>query len=527
MKLAPTAPTAQRLATAIHQAGESVMMMDPAGTIEYVNPAFEATSGYSYAEVVGQQHGLFRSGECDDLSYENCWETVSTGRIWRGYVTLRSKDGSLREVEMTVSPVFDDDGSVTNLIGVMREVSRRRDQENRLHLFRKLEAVSRLAGGLAHDLNNLLTSILGHADLGARGLEPGHTAHGDLVEIRRAGEQAADLTDQLLAFSRQQMLQPQVVDLNEVVIGLETPLHRAIGENVRLVTRLDPTLGRIKADRSQLERVILNLAINARDAMREGGDLVLETRNLVLSEDYAAHDVAVTLGAYVTLTVSDSGVGMNEEVRSRVFEPFFTTKAPNKGAGLGLSTVYGIVKQSGGYVWAYSEPGRGSIFKVLLPQVDAGGGDLPLASEAPRRHVEPSTIVVVDDNPIVRSLVCRLLEQEGHRVLSSENAEDVLDLSHGQLDDLDLLLTDYTLPKMSGLALSREIQSRIPGLPVILMSGYSKAAKLKAEPDLAGVHFLQKPFVRSGLLEAVEIALGSRREDGHLQEDSAKRGEQT
>ena len=344
------------------------MITDPEGTILYVNPAFEAVSGYTRAEAVGQNPRILKSGNQDAAFYRRMWEALARGEVWTGRLVNRRKDGVLFEEDATIGPVRDASGQLTSYVAVKRDVTNETRLERQLLQAQKIEAVGRLAGGIAHDFNNLLGVIIGYAELVRRGLA-GPSPGSKVDQIRKATERAAALTRQLLAFSRKQVLQPKILDLNGVLGGAEPMLRRLIGEDIEMKTILEPRLGRVSRP-LQIEQIVMNLALNARDAMPEGGDLTLETRNATLDASYVTQHPIVPPGRYVLLSVSDTGTGMDAATQAHAFEPFFTTKATGKGTGLGLATVYGIVKQSEGYIWLYSEVGVGTTFKIYLPRVD-------------------------------------------------------------------------------------------------------------------------------------------------------------
>ncbi|HSS44117.1 MAG TPA: ATP-binding protein, partial [Thermoanaerobaculia bacterium] len=351
-----------------------------------------------------------------------------------------------------------------------------------------------LAGGVAHDFNNLLTTILGYGDLLTKQLSHDPSLREGIEEIKKAGERAATLTRQLLAFSRKQVLTLLVLDLNEVVAELEKMLRRLIGEDIDLATVLDPSIGHIKADRGQIEQVIMNLAVNSRDAMRGGGKLTIETKNARLDESYVREHGYVAEGPYVMLAVSDTGSGMDSETRAHIFEPFFTTKGQGKGTGLGLSTVYGIVKQTGGSVEVYSEVGQGTTFKIYLPAVEE-----PVQRPSPQPAAKPSpgseTILLVEDDESVRALARRVLVSHGYTVLEALNGEDAMDIAGQHRGVIHLMVTDAVMPGMSGPQLTRRLSSIRPGMKVLFISGYTDDAIVRhglLKPNQA---FLQKPFV--------------------------------
>ena len=383
--------------------------------------------------------------------------------------------------------------------------------EKQLVQSQKLEAVGRLAGGISHDFNNLLTVILGYSDISKRNLKEGDPLKRNLEEITKASERAASLTRQLLAFSRKQVMQPKVFDLNTVVTDLEKMLRRMIGEDVELRVSPGSDLGNIKADPVQLEQVIMNMVVNARDAMPKGGKLSIETSNVYLDESYAREHVSVVPGDYVMLAISDTGCGMDEETRLRIFEPFFTTKESGKGTGLGLSMVYGIVRQSGGNIWVYSEEGRGTTFKIYFPRVTAEAEEYKRATQTSDVPKGSETILLVEDAEWVRTLARQVLETAGYRVLEAGSAETAITLCENiNGDKIDLLLTDVVMPGMSGNDMSRVLLTKQPGMPVLYMSGYTDDAIVQHGVLEPGINFLQKPFSPGALASKVREVLDTR-----------------
>jgi len=376
-----------------------------------------------------------------------------------------------------------------------------RQTEEQLRQAQKMEAIGRLAGGVAHDFNNLLGAILGYSDFALAALREGHPAREDIEKVK-----SAELTRQLLAFSRKQVLQPRVLDLNEVVLGMEKMLPRLIGEDVELVTALEPELAPVMADPGQVEQIIMNLAVNARDAMPGGGKLVIETANVELDEDYASRHANVTPGRYVMLAVSDTGEGMDRETLSHAFEPFFTTKAAGSGTGLGLATVYGIVQQSNGHIWCYSEPGKGTTFKIYLPahEGEAAGHQGKAAATAPSGT---ETILLAEDEDVLRALIARVLGEAGYTVLSAKDGAEALSLAERHEGPIHLLITDVVMPRTSGTELARSLARLRPGVRVLYTSGYTDNAIVHHGVLRAGVAFLHKPFSGAKLLSVVRQVL--------------------
>jgi two-component system cell cycle sensor histidine kinase/response regulator CckA len=422
--------------------------------------------------------------------------------IWR----YRTKSGRAIDVEMAVHEI--QYGGRSAQLAVLMDVTGRRELEEQLRQAQKMEAVGMLAGGVAHDFNNLLTIINGYTQLILNNLKPGDKNRQSAEQVMKAGERAAALTNQLLAFSRRQVLQLKIVDLNQAVNSLGTMLQRLIGEDIDLRLELRPDLGRVSADPSQLEQVLMNLAVNARDAMPQGGTLTIETANVQLDDGYAAQHVGVKPGPYVLLGVSDTGSGMDEATKQRLFEPFYTTKPPGKGTGLGLSTVFGIVKQSGGSVEVYSEPGSGSSVKVYFPRVDQS---VP-AEEGARKRQPPrgtETILLVEDDEMVRNLVRETLEREGYKVMGAADPVEAQRIADGHRGKIQLLITDVVMPRLNGKELAKALVERRPELKVLYMSGYTDSAIVNSGILQKEVAFLQKPFTPAALAGKVRDVLES------------------
>ncbi len=508
----------ERLAAAVDQAAEAVLTTDH-GLISYVNPAFSRITGLAADEVVGRSPDALRPYLGDERAELS--DALVRGGTWQGRFALTRADGSSVQVDMAISPVRDPSGAVAGSVAVVRDTSHEQALEAQLIQAQRMEAIGRLAGGVAHDFNNILTAISGFAELAATEVDPADPVAADIDQIIKSSDRAASLTRSLLAFSRRQVMQPRMLDLNEVLGGLAPMLERIIGEDVRLSVVPSPALGVTLADRAQLEQVVLNLAVNARDAMPGGGRLTIATGNADLDADYALAHVGATVGPHVKLVVSDTGVGMTAEVMEHAFEPFFTTKARGKGTGLGLSTVIGIVAQSGGSVDVESAPGKGSVFTIYLPRLDGTVAPSESADAENPSIGGHETILVAEDEEAVRNFVVRVLRQAGYRVLHASNGQEALTLAE-PVPRLDLLFTDMVMPGMSGPELVEKLQAVRPGVRTLLASGYAgEALDLEATGEVPGP-YLPKPFTAEALLARVRLALDAAR-DGTDRESSPKR----
>jgi two-component system, cell cycle sensor histidine kinase and response regulator CckA len=496
---------------ALESTADGVMITERNGSITWVNPAFSRMTGFSAEEATGRKPSILRSGQHDDAFYGALWRTILEGQVWDGELTNKRKDGQLYLEAQTITPVRDARGEISHFVSVMRDVSHRRRLEVQLRQSQKMEAVGRLSGGVAHDFNNLLAVILGFGDMLLRCLPADVRLERYCREILKAANRGAGLTRQLLAFSRQQVLQPKVMDLNVVVSESEKMLGRLLGEDVELVTSLDPELGHVKIDPGEIGQVIMNLAVNARDAMPRGGTLAIETANIEHTEAGAGqYGYPVAMGSYVRLTVSDTGTGMDEATRAHIFEPFFTTKDLGKGTGLGLATVYGVVEQSKGHISVESKLGQGTRFTILLPRLAPRA--FPVGEETREDAVlqGTETVLLAEDDEAARGLWREMLETLGYRVIEASNGVEAMEAVRAHGGRIDLLLTDVVMPRMGGRELSERMAETQPGICVIFMSGYTADTILRQGIAETGRPFLQKPFTAQQFARKIRETLDAR-----------------
>src|SRR6266851_3828394 len=499
-----------RLATLVEYAPVGICRSTPAGRFLSVNAALVRILGYDSATEVLQldmAHDVY----ADPAERQRLVDRhAHTDREYDDIeATWKRKDGSLLNVQLSGRAVRNAARQIEYYEAFVRDVTEQRRLQQQLVQAQKMEAVGRLAGGIAHDFNNLLTAILGSADLALDSLTAGVPEREEIEEIRKAALRAADLTRQLLAFSRQQVIAPTVLNPNDVVATVDKLLRRLLGEDVELRVVLASDLAAVKVDPSQLEQVVLNLAVNARDAMPNGGKLTIETQNVELNQEYVRGHLSAQPGSYVMLAVSDTGVGMDAATQARIFEPFFTTKEKGKGTGLGLATVYGIVKQSGGWIWVYSEPGQGTTFKVYLPRVTEPAAP---AAPSPARPVSvrgSETILVVEDEEVIRNLVQKVLKANGYTVLVAGTGSDAERVAGAHAGPIHLLMTDVVLPGLNGREVARRLVAQRAGIRVLFLSGYTDDAIVHHGVLDPGVAFLQKPFSPAVLGRKVREVLDS------------------
>jgi two-component system, cell cycle sensor histidine kinase and response regulator CckA len=496
---------------ALESAANAMLITDRAGNVIWGNPAFTRLTGYSAREIVGQNPRLLKSEKHNPAFYQNLWETILAGRVWQAEMVNRRKDGSLYTEENTITPVLDQRGEITHFIAVKQDITERKELESQLRQAQKMEAVGQLAGGVAHDFNNLLAVVRGNTELAL--LDAGQfsdQARECLKQVIAASERAANLTRQLLTFGRKQVLQTQPLDLNEVIRNLTKMLARIIGEDIHLQCTYDTELPYVQADVGMLEQVLVNLVVNARDAMPHGGQLFIATEKISIEEAYVRAHPEARAGEFVCLSVHDTGSGITSEHLPRIFEPFFSTKEPGKGTGLGLATVHGIVKQHQGWVEVSSRVGAGATFRVFLSVIPA-----PLTGATPQQ-TEPYSrggaegILLVEDDYGVRMITRRVLEGHGYKVYEATSAREALDRWRSRAPEIALLLSDIVMPEgVTGRELAEQLRAISPTLKVILMSGYSADA-VGGNTDFfqrSKTAFLQKPCSSRTVLEAVRRCL--------------------
>ena len=495
-----------QLLNAVQQA---VVATDPEGIVIFWNKFAENLYGWTAEEAVGK---TIEELTPSPFLREHGAEIVQRGAVgesWTGEFLVQGKSGKAFPALFTTSPVLDDRSRTLGFVRVSIDLTERRNLEEQFRQSQKMDAVGRLAGGIAHDFNNLLTVIRLNTEIIIESFDPTDPRSDDIKQIRSAAERASSLTRQLLAFSRKQILQPRVLDMNSVVGTVEPMLRRLIGEDITITSQCIAR-GYVVADPGQLEQVLVNLIVNARDAMPQGGRISIETNNVELDDNYTSEHAPVVPGHYVLLAVGDTGVGMNRETREHAFDPFFTTKEAGKGTGLGLATVYGIVKQSGGYVWIYSEPGHGTSVKLYFPEVSAAAAfgpsaELQTATRSAKRGSE--TILLVEDEEAVRGLACRILEKQGYRVIPAQHGRDAMEIATREQGQIDLVLTDVVMPGMNGRGLVERLSGIRPSIKSLYMSGYTDDDIIRRGFIEPRKSFLQKPFTSDALLQTVRKVL--------------------
>jgi two-component system, cell cycle sensor histidine kinase and response regulator CckA len=497
----------RKLSQAIEQSPVSIIITDAAGRIEFVNTKFTQVTGYADIEVIGRNPGILKSGETPPEEYSRLWRTIGSGGVWRGEFHNRKKNGELFWEYATISPVRDADNAITHYVAVKEDITDRKKLAEQLRQTQKMEAVGQLAGGVAHDFNNMLGVIIGYAELTLDRSDLDDSLRDNIQAILSAGHRSSEITRQLLAFARKQTISPRVLDLNETIEGMLKLLRRLIGEDIELVWLPGEKLWPVKMDPSQIDQILANLCVNARDAIIGVGKVTIETHKTEFDDIYCANHKGFLPGAYVMLAVSDNGGGMDKPTMDKIFEPFFTTKGMGKGTGLGLATVYGIIKQNSGFINVYSEPEHGSTFKIYLPRHSDMTGQEPKAIPALQALGGHETILVVEDEIEPLRVVKLMLEKYGYPVLAASSPSEALIAAKNHTGRIHLLLTDLIMPEMNGRELSKKMTSLYPDMACLLMSGYTGNVIAHHGVLEEGFHFLQKPFSMQDLLVKVREVL--------------------
>ncbi len=502
-----------RLASVVQQAIESIIITDLQGNIEYINPAFEKCTGYSVSESLGQNPRFLKSGKHNEDFYKDLWERISSGETWVGTFINKRKDGTFFQENAVIFPIRNNHGEVINYAAVKRDITAEKELEGLLRQTQKLEAIGQLTGGIAHDFNNILSVIIGYSELVLLKIDSTHLLFKNISEISKAGKKAVSLIRRLLAFSRRQVIEPKIININELIIALEKMLHRLIGEDITIDLLLSDKCDNIKADPGQIEQILINLIVNARDAINDKSPqifekkITIETSNVYLNNRFVSLHPESRKGQHIDITITDTGIGMDEKTRLNIFEPFFTTKEEGAGTGLGLSTVYGIVKQNNGSISVNSAPGRGTTFKIYWPVCEQKKDfrvDLIEDSSLIRGK---EIILLVEDEESVRNFTKEALESMGYIVNSTSNGHEALAFIRKNNTKIDLLISDVIMPKMGGVELADNLDKLLPGLKTLFVSGYIDDKIVKNGILKKNVNFLQKPFSVHSLAKKVNEVL--------------------
>jgi PAS domain S-box-containing protein len=496
----------QRFHELFENAKDILFTLDLEGNVTSLNKSAEEVMGWTRSEALHLNLKSLVAPEHLNLCSQMMQRILNEEPLQHFEISMLRKDGRKVLLQASARLIYSD-GQKHGIQGMARDITERRQLETMVQQSQKLEAIGRLSGGLAHDFNNLFCVISGHTELLTEQMEPAHPALKNLAQIKKAVDSASSLTRQLLAFSRKQVFHPRILDLNAVVVETRKMLGRLIGEQIEFFTSLHPMLGNVRVDPVQLEQVLVNLVLNARDAMSQGGKLTIDTKNVDLEEGARAKRAIVPAGKYVVLSVTDNGCGMDEEAQSRIFEPFFTTKELGKGSGLGLATVYGIVKQSGGFIWVYSELGQGTTIRVYLPRVDSSPTPLSTGNRRAKVRQGSETVLLVENTESLRNLAKELLKASGYAVLDAENGREALRIASSFSGPIHLLLTDVIMPGMGGKQLAEQLASLRPATRVLYMSGYSNDGIVQSGILESGALLLEKPFTREILLRKVRQVL--------------------
>ncbi|MDA3797653.1 MAG: response regulator [Kiritimatiellae bacterium] len=497
-----------RLMTAIEQLAESIIITDPKGTIQYINPAFEKITGYSSKEALGQNPNMLASGEQDDSFYKDMWNTIKSGKRWEGQFINSKKNGSTYIEEATISPVTDNNGVITNYVAIKQDVTEAISRDEQLRQAQKMEAIGNLAGGVAHDFNNLLMAIMGYVELCRDELESNHAAREYLTEITSATERSVGITKQLLAFARKQDIAPKIIKLNDAISTILPFLSKMIGENITLQWVPSEKPWSIKMDPGQVDQILANLFVNARDAINDSGEITIETHNVSFDPAlYKEKHEGIKRGEYVLLTFSDNGEGMNENTLKNIFEPFFTTKDVGQGTGLGLATIYGIVQQNHGFINVYSEPNVGTTFRIYFPKCEAATNTDSKQKDQKQISGGNETILLVEDEKTILHITQLFLEKQGYNVLKASAPNEAIEKAQEYPSKIDLLLSDIVMPIMNGPQLAEILKEIRPNMKQLFMSGYTANVVSKREMLDENVNFLAKPFSREALADKIRAIL--------------------
>ncbi len=497
----------ERLVLAIEQVKENVLIADVDGTIQFVNRAFEDTTGFCAEDVLGKNVRILKSGQHDDSFYQEMGESLLKGETWVGRLVNEKKDGTLFTEEGTISPVLDSSGNIVNFVAVKHDITDEIKREEHFRQAQKMESVGRLAGGMAHDFNNMLGVILGYADMALDDVAPTSPLHDDLKEIKIAAERSADLTRQLLAFARKQTIAPEVLNLNQTLSDMLNMLKRLTGEGIDLEWQPEAEIWSVKVDPSLVNQILVNLCLNAKDAINGVGKIVIQTKNITFDETNTAEHEENPPGQFVQLAVSDDGCGIQKEVLNKIYEPFFTTKTQGRGTGLGLATVYGSVKQNKGFINVYSEEGVGTTFRIYFPRAGhtIKQSGTTVLTDVPTRGQE--TILLVEDEPAILKLTAAMLENLGYTLLKASTPSQAIRLVEEATDPIHLLLTDVVMPQMNGRDLAEKLLVKLPTIKPLFMSGYPSNVIAHHGVLDEGVHFIGKPFALNELALKVRYVL--------------------
>jgi PAS domain S-box-containing protein len=501
------------LSRALEQSSALVIITDLQGNIQYVNQKFSEVTGYGPEEVKGKNPRVLKSGETPPEVYRELWETIVSGREWRGELRNRKKNGELFWLFAYISSIKNERGEISHFLAINEDITERKLLQQQLLQSQKMESIGTLAGGIAHDFNNLLTVIKGYSELALSKLNDSHPLQKDLMAVYSASERAENLTRQILAFSRKQIIQPRIVDINQIINSSNTMLRRIIGEDIDIRMNLAPDLPRIKADPGQIEQILINLIVNARDAILLKEDssgekkIIIQTGQTFLDESYVARHMGSSTGYYTIFSVSDDGIGMTEEVKQQIFEPFFTTKGKEKGTGLGLATVYGIVKQNNGYIWVYSEPGEGTTFKIYWPVTDEELTVIGSQEKSAPEFSGKESILMVEDDKSVRDFTSAVLRGFGYKVNAAEDGQSALEQLSKNGYKPDLLITDLVMPGMNGKELAEKIKEMKPNIKILFTSGYTDSHIVRGGELEKDLNFLQKPYSIPELMSKVRQIL--------------------